>query len=165
AAPGASHDSRERYPPMKCNPGTSERILDEILAWLNDRNSNLHLMWLHGPAGTSAIAQSLAEMLSNDGLLAASFFFHQTSDTGRNDEKRLIATLAYQIAQNVPETRPHIGRIIANNPSIFDLSPERQLRLLIVDPLRHASDSPMPQESEPPVRPTKLIIIDSLDQC
>ena len=116
---------------------------------------------MHGPAGAgkSSIAQTLAEILKIRGQHSASFFFSRTSTTGRAHEKRLVATLAYQFAKYIPETRPHISSVPSNDPAIFDLSLHAQIQALLVNPLTLASAT----ASE--ARPAMLIIIDGLDEC
>ena len=116
---------------------------------------------MHGPAGVGklSIAQTLAEILQIRGQHAANFFFSQTSTTGRAHEKRLVATLAYQFAKYIPETRPHISSVPSSDPAIFGLSLRAQIQALLVNPLTLASAT----ASE--ARPAMLIIIDGLDEC
>ena len=74
-SPGAFHNSDERYDPPKCHPHTREAILKKITDWVKDANKVALILWLYGPAGTgkSAIAQTIAELLEKEGLLAAAF--------------------------------------------------------------------------------------------
>jgi len=34
------HDSAERYPPGKCHSGTREKIINNIMDWINDPNTS-----------------------------------------------------------------------------------------------------------------------------
>ncbi|KAF8151686.1 hypothetical protein B0H34DRAFT_755857 [Crassisporium funariophilum] len=119
-------------------------------------------MWLHGPAGAgkSAIARSIAELCAALNLLIASFFFSRLAD-GRNNTERLISTIAYQLAQNIPETRPHIERVVEDDPAIFSKSLVDQIQALIVRPLQSASVDSLSRNPPLPC----LIIIDGLDEC
>ncbi|KAF8159159.1 hypothetical protein B0H34DRAFT_796458 [Crassisporium funariophilum] len=122
-AEGAFHDSRERFDPPKCHPGTREAVLKTIMAWITDEQQEAFILWLFGPAGAgkSAVAQTIAEMCQEAGLLLASFFFSRTIPT-RNNDKRLIATIAYQIALAIPTTRPLIEAAIERDPVILSRS-------------------------------------------
>src|SRR5437016_2989395 len=93
-APGAFHNSDERYDPPKCHPHTREAVLKKIEDWVKDSDKVALVLWLYGPAGAgkSAIAQTIAELLESLGLLAAAFFFSRNA-AGRNDKTPLIATL------------------------------------------------------------------------
>ncbi|CAA7270467.1 unnamed protein product [Cyclocybe aegerita] len=141
-AEGAMHDSGERFDPPKCYPGTREVVLKQLLDWIiaHDRESFMH--WLHGPAGAgkSAILQEIAERCAQMKLLIASFFFSRTAAL-RNNKKRLVATLAYQLAQSVPETRPYIEKAIGHDPAIFSKRLQSQFQALIVEPLSQAAST------------------------
>ncbi|KAF8801497.1 hypothetical protein BYT27DRAFT_7262035 [Phlegmacium glaucopus] len=102
-APGAFHNSAERYDPPKCHPSTRVAVLQNIMTWINDLQKLCFFMWLYGPAGAgkSAIAQSIAELCHNANILAASFFFSCMA-VGRNDKSRLIPTLVYQLCLSMP---------------------------------------------------------------
>ena len=63
SAPGAFHDSGERFDPPKCHPNTRIHILTKIMDWVvGEVGWDEFIMWLHGPAGAgkSAIAQTIA---------------------------------------------------------------------------------------------------------
>ncbi|CAA7265320.1 unnamed protein product [Cyclocybe aegerita] len=60
---------------------------------------------------------------------------------------------------NIRETHSFIAAAVAHNPSIFDLSIEKQIQELILQPLSQASSS-LSASTSP-----KLIIIDGLDEC
>ena len=120
------------------------------------------IMWLYGPAGAgkSAIAQTIAEICHARHLLLASFFFSRT-DPKRNNEKCLIASLAYQIAFNLPQAKDAIEAAVDRDPAIFHRSVEVQLTTLIIDPLTQLSKTGIFQSNPVP----NLIIIDGLDEC
>jgi len=126
-----------------------------------DAESPVYVTWLHGPAGggKSAIARSLAKHLYNDSLLAGSFFFFKT-DSSRNTEKPLVATLAYQISRSIPDTLRYIAKTVQDDPAICSSSLLTQFEMLIITPLA----SVMPSEPNALLRPM-LIIIDGLDEC
>ncbi|PPQ75427.1 hypothetical protein CVT24_013071 [Panaeolus cyanescens] len=165
-APAAFHNSLQRCDPPKCHPGTREAIQRQILDFSDDPSKfSAVMMWLYGPAGAgkSAIAQTVAETLFKKQKLAASFFFSQMSKDGhRHNEKRLIATIAYQIMQNAALVRPYIQHEIESNPAIFDMSLEDQIESLILQPFRKLrSEYPAEVVDQIP----RTIIIDGLDEC
>ncbi|KAF8802001.1 hypothetical protein BYT27DRAFT_7197458 [Phlegmacium glaucopus] len=163
-APGAFHNSSERYDPPKCHPSTRVAVLQHIMTWINDLHKIFFFMWLYGPAGAgkSAIAQSIAELCHDANILAASFFFSRTA-VGRNDESRLIPTLVYQLCLSIPPIRKYVEDTIKRDPLVLSRSLEAQIRSLMVDPLRRAlldKKDAMSLHSGP-----KVIIIDGLDEC
>ncbi|KAF8959729.1 hypothetical protein BDZ97DRAFT_1379930 [Flammula alnicola] len=160
--PGAFHTADENYDAPKCHPNTRVAILDEIMAWLDDTNDTRRAMWMRGAAGAgkSAIARTIAQLCEQQGRMSSTFFFSRTSgDTRRSDEKHLVATLAYQMMEHIPETRCYISEAMADNKFIFDLALDSQVDKLIVIPLSRLSEI-----SSSPI-PPKIIIIDGLDEC
>ncbi|KJA20948.1 hypothetical protein HYPSUDRAFT_216637, partial [Hypholoma sublateritium FD-334 SS-4] len=158
-ATAAFHNSKERFNPPRCHEHTREAVLDEIFEWIiGNVPRETWIAWLNGAAGAgkSAICQSIAERCILHGILVASFFFFRTDST-RNTIDPLIATLAYQIIQLLPETKKNIVEAIESNPLIFKQSFEAQLDTLIVRSLR------LLQLSDPALK--LLLIIDGVDEC
>ncbi|KAF8878475.1 hypothetical protein CPB84DRAFT_330795 [Gymnopilus junonius] len=157
-ATGALHDSYERFPPPKCHPRTRRKIIDLIISWIEDEASSTDILWLYGPAGAgkSAIMQSIAEFyrLAED-RLAASFFFSK-GKPGRDDERLLFATIAYQLALHIPGLREYVNRAMLLDPALHTKDVHAQLQALIVEPL---------QRLTVPLPPIYLVIIDGLDEC
>ena len=164
-ATSAFYDSMERGNPPKCHPGTREAVFEDILKWIfHPKNMERvkWVLWLNGAAGSgkTAIEQSLAELCSDRGIPAVTFFFFHADHT-RNTLRPVIATLAYQLIQLVPATREFIVEKIASDPLIFQRTFEAQLQALIIQPLNHSHKA-----SGAPTRgPELLVIIDSLDDC
>jgi hypothetical protein len=163
-APGAFHNSDERYDPPKCHPRTRKAVLKKIMDWIKDPNKVALFLWLYGPAGAgkSAIAQTIAELPQKLGLLAAAFFFSRNA-AQRNDKTRLVATLVYQLVKSIPEIRAHVLDAVEQDPAIFSCSIDTQIQALIVEPLNAAAN----EETLAPIllsRP-RLIILDGLDEC
>lgn len=93
----------------------------------------------------------------------ASFFFFRT-DSSRNRIRPLVATLAYQLALNIPEARESISSAIEHDPLVFDRSFESQFTHLVIEPLRrlgHGSVSGNANAVQYPI----VFIIDGLDEC
>ena len=163
-APGAFHNSSERYDPPKCHPSTRVAVLQHIMTWINDLQKLTFFMWLYGPAGAgkSAIAQSIAELCHNANILAASFFFSRTA-VGRSDESRLIPTLAYQLCLSMPAIRKYVEDTMEQDPLVLSRSLEAQISDLVVDPLRRALLDE--KDAISLLSGPKIIIIDGLDEC
>ncbi|KAF8811237.1 hypothetical protein BYT27DRAFT_7090211 [Phlegmacium glaucopus] len=163
-APGAFHNSSERYDPPKCHPQTRIAVIQAIIDWIEDGQKTSFIKWLYGPAGAgkSAIAQEIAELYHKLGRLAASFFWSRRV-AGRNNEERLVASLAYQLLIAIPQIRGYVEEVIENDPSLLSRSLATQMQSLIVEPLEKVfgHDQQRLVDSELP----KLIILDGLDEC
>ena len=163
-APGAFHNSDERYDPPKCHPHTRRAVLKKIMDWAKDVNKVALILWLYGPAGAgkSAIAQTIAELLEEAGLLAAAFFFSRNA-AGRDDKSPLVATLVYQLAISIPEICAPVQGALEQDPALFSRSIDAQIQALIVKPLNAVATDEI-------LGPTllsrpRLIILDGLDEC
>jgi len=160
-APAAFHNSDERFDPPKCHPKTRLAVLTKIMKWVRwEEDLDAFIMWVYGPAGAgkSAIAETIAEMCEEEMILLASFFFSRT-DPSRSTVKPLVATIAYQITLNLPQTRDLILSAIQRDPLIFNKSLAVQVKSLIMTPLQSLPDSFNNATSR------YLIIIDGLDEC
>ncbi|KAF9559631.1 hypothetical protein CPC08DRAFT_592401, partial [Agrocybe pediades] len=118
-------------------------------------------LWLKGGAGAgkSAIARSVAERGSKEGVLLGTFFF-RTDDATRNHVGSLVATLAYQVCRGIPQLREIVTSLIEDDPLVFSRSVSTQFTDLIIGPLstilsKHSGTTQIPH----------LIIIDGLDEC
>ena len=158
-APAAFHNSKQRVDPPRCHAHTREAVLEELFEWIvGNVPRDAWIAWLNGAAGAgkSAICQSVAEICIQRGIKVASFFFFRT-DATRNTIDPVVATLAYQLIQLIPETKELITHTIEAHPLVFEQTLATQLDLLIVDPIRrlYVSDPTM----------TLLLIIDGVDEC
>lgn len=156
----AMFDSAVRYPAGRCHPGTREKILEGILTWIKEPSVSQPVLWLYGPAGVgkSAIMQTIAERLSESyrAQYAGSFFF-ANGVTGRKEGRSLFPTLSYQIAVNLPETRPFIDQAMVHDLALPTKSIPIQLRRLLLDPLTLSAEKL--SQNHP------IVIIDGLDEC
>ena len=163
AVPGAFHNSLQRCDPPKCHKHTREAILDKIIDWVTKKiDSDSFIMWLYGAAGAgkTAIAQTIAELCEEYKLLLASFFFLR-ADSLRSNSKRLIATIAYQVAVVIPGVRGFMEAAIENDPHLLSRSLLTQFMALIVEPLERLFEISVGEHVDRP----NLIIIDGLDEC
>src|ERR1700677_955894 len=146
---------REEEHTSTCHPDTHTRILRNLEEWTRLRSAMGSVCWLRGPAGTgkSTIAHTIAEKCEQEGKLAASFFFSRGKGD-REDINKLVPTLAYQIANNIPQSQEQIRNILQRDRTILSLRLVEQFSQLIVEPFNTIKrDDPW------------LIIIDGLDEC
>ncbi|KAF4612162.1 hypothetical protein D9613_004613 [Agrocybe pediades] len=163
-ASAALHNSGHVVDPPKCHPNTRVAILESIIGWkqgLNEEMNDKPMIWLKGGAGAgkSAIARSVAERCSEEGLLLGTFFFG-AADSTRNHVGKLVATLSYQISIIFPAFRDAVSTSIEEDPMIFDRSLRTQFTNLLLRPLSIV----LPNLSGTNKIP-RLIIIDGLDEC
>ncbi|KDR76528.1 hypothetical protein GALMADRAFT_139451 [Galerina marginata CBS 339.88] len=77
------------------------------------------------------------------------------SVTGRNHNKRLVATIAYQIALSFPEVKALIEKAVDCDPALLSRNLDTQLKTLVIEPLLSLDFHTL-------LRP-RIIIIDGLD--
>ena len=145
-------------PPPRCASGTRQAILNDLRTWTTNDVSR-PILWVYGPGGSgkSALAQTfLQECRYNKGVRLASSFFFSGMTSDRNSDEHFAATISYQLAVNIPETRPIIEKFVEDDPLIFSRTVNVQFAKLVIDPLLQVS-----KESDP----RKFIIIDGLDEC
>lgn len=132
----------------------------KINDWIHDPSPTNNITWLYGAAGSgkSALAHSIAETLRQlyPERYGGSFFFAR-GPTDRGRGYTLFATLAYQLALQIPPMRTAINEVLASDPILPTKSMNYQLEQLIVGPAR------MCAKEWPSHTPT--IFIDGLDEC
>jgi hypothetical protein len=149
---GALHDHTET---PACLEGTRVELLNSIRQWMTDPTGK-QVYWLTGVAGTgkTTVAQSVAEMAKKLDILGPSFLFSHASED-RRDYRRVIPTLAYQLARD-PRLRPGIVAAVNTDKAIAMTSTSIQARHLLFDVLQRLSSSPPS---------CVLIVLDALDEC
>ena len=160
----ATHNSleRQRTDLPKCHPNTRVAVIKRLLSWIKSEiDFDAFILWLYGAAGAgkSAIAQTLAEICQEEGLLLATFFFWKDTEEC-NKIDRFIATIAYQITCAIPALCPLIEEALRYDPMIFHKSVDIALAKLIIEPLKRLHSTGFDFKCSPFV-----IIIDGLDEC
>jgi hypothetical protein len=109
---------------------------------------------VNGMAGTgkTAIASTFAKNMADQGILGAAFFIDR-QDAQRCDLSRIVQTIAYELAKNNHRQLVAMWAVLRNDPTFERLPFEKQVRLLIAEPL----DIVRPE--------TLVIVIDGLDEC
>jgi len=135
-----------------------------LTTWALDP-SGTPFFWLNGMAGTgkSTIAQSICNLLDADAMLAASFFCSRSAGGGRNDARKIIPTVAFQLAYHIPGFMQEICDVL-RTPDITTQPIEKQLKRLFWEPLDNAlmasSATASLSNAVPPI-----VVIDGLDEC
>ncbi|KAF8591398.1 WD40 repeat-like protein [Ramaria rubella] len=151
--PGAKLRGIQWDPDHACLPGTRTQLLEDIISWVHDPDSE-RILWLSGAAGTgkSSIANSIAEWFDSIGRLGASFRFNRQTITNETPGQ-LFGNLCHQLAFYDGQLRNTILSAI-HQTSIDGMSSRLQARKLLVDTTK----------SSKIIGPV-VIIIDALDEC
>lgn len=153
----AELDASARYPPPRCHPGTRKEHRERIISWIlnSDRTSNL--LWLYGSVGVgkSALCQTVAEYCKSHRWFGAAFFFSRPDNC--DDPSRVVPSLAYRLAANIPAYKNIIVPLLAHDISILEMAVHAQFHQLIIKPLSQL-------ETASPLSPV-LILLDGLDEC
>ena len=160
--PDAFYDSEANISAGSCHPGTRISVLATLKQRLTSDDPDIkELCWLYGPAGAgkSAIVRSLGEQLDDEDLLGGSFFFFRT-DARRNVPHEFMATLTYQICVALPKLRPYVEQAIEKEQLIFDRSPKKQLKTLLLQPAIKAMAHGVLDADD-----RRIILVDGLDEC
>lgn len=139
-----------------CLAGTREGVLGEITDWLERPGGGVY--WLTGVAGSgkTTIAQTVANMLAQMDRLGASFFCSR-DQTDRSDLRKIIPTIAYQLAKFDASFRLEIITLLIDNVDVGHSNLQGQLQELIVQPL----DKHRHKERFSSV----VVVIDAFDEC
>jgi WD40 repeat protein len=122
--------------------------------WANDGAPELTTLWLNGMAGTgkSAISTTFAQNMDDEGLLGATFFIdRQVAD--RTDPRRIVQSLAYDLAERDTNRLRALWLALREKPTIKEMPLREQVQALIKRPLDETCTE------------TLVIVIDGLDEC
>ncbi|KAJ3565279.1 hypothetical protein NP233_g7734 [Leucocoprinus birnbaumii] len=161
AMPSAMLESEDRGYIPSCDERTRRTIRKRIVRWAQDNTLSHSLFWLSGPAavGKSVVAQTVAETMTEKGLLGATFFFSRPN--GRCNPSAVIPTLAVQLFTNIPEYRRIVSDEITRDPTILQKNREIQFQKLIIDPFVILANSQAASDEQGSL----LIVLDGLDEC
>lgn len=138
-----------------CLPGTRVEILQDLLVSLTDPNRSHNIIWLRGLAGSgkSTILNTIAQYVS-ELCRCGAFLFWDRNDPVNGDPRRVIRTLAYQLASFNSDYAEKLASQIKSRPQIISSSFNAQFQHLLLEPLSALATSG-------PV----FIILDALDEC
>ncbi|CAE6499938.1 unnamed protein product [Rhizoctonia solani] len=139
-----------------CTENTRVEILENLMKWSEDC-STANIYWMNGMAGTgkTTIAYSACAALDDTKQLAASFFCVRTSPECR-DAKRIVPTIAYQLARRFTPFRSALCKALEEDTDIATGTIAAQFDQLIRNPLMKAKNN-MPNNL--------VVVVDALDEC
>ena len=153
----AIHGRLASYPPP-LYPKARDNALNIISHWINDLGTRQRIMWIIGPTGKFAIAQTIAEQYKDSRLAASYFFLRNSPDCGVANH--LFTTLAWQFGASIPETYPYIEHELIKDPLLPTKSIEIQFDHLVVKVFENLF------RDNPGLGLMKfLVIIDGVDEC
>ncbi|KDQ13224.1 hypothetical protein BOTBODRAFT_33830 [Botryobasidium botryosum FD-172 SS1] len=122
-----------------CLPSTREALLEDIWQWItsSEPRDGAEILCLTGVAGSgkSAIAHTIASRCYDEGFLASSFFFSQDV-AERNNPRKLLTTIARDIARD-PRIRERICLALERDLSLVTAPLSQQFDSLILAPCLH----------------------------
>ncbi|KAH7327632.1 hypothetical protein B0J17DRAFT_215697 [Rhizoctonia solani] len=139
-----------------CTENTRTEILENLMKWSEDRHVE-NIYWMNGMAGTgkTTIAYSASTTFESSKQLAASFFCTRTSPECR-DAKRIVPTIAYQLARRSAPFRSALCKILEEDTDIGTGTISAQFEQLLKKPLMEAQAN-MPNNL--------VVVVDALDEC
>lgn len=156
-AKDASFNSYSKQHDPTCLPDTRVSLLTEIYNWADGQDERC-IFWLNGLAGTgkSTIARTVAHTFNERKRLGASFFFSRGGGDVSHAGK-FVASIAFQLTQNVPALHQHICDAITERSDIASQSLRDQWHHLVLRPLSKLGGNSSP--------PSYVLVVDALDEC
>ncbi|KIL62670.1 hypothetical protein M378DRAFT_165518 [Amanita muscaria Koide BX008] len=151
-------DYQTRKKSEPCFNGTRVALLREMADCVTGSSeSRMYILSGLAGIGKSTVAYTIASRAADLNLLGASFFFSR-DEADRNNAKGFFTTIAYQLCVYNEAFAKAIGGVVetTNESLATTLSPQLQLKLFILDPLRS-----IVQTRSRPI----LIVVDGLDEC
>ncbi|KAG8753309.1 hypothetical protein FRC11_007538, partial [Ceratobasidium sp. 423] len=156
--------SSARYPFSKTTeqalvtsiPGTTVAVPAEILSWV-DMSTPGSKYWVRGVVEQekTRIAYTLSKELKSRFALAASFFCSRWIPASR-DVKRVIPSIACQMARFSRAYLSALDHILIRNRNILTLPLKLQFQKLILKPLKEVHEA---------LPASLVVVIDALDEC
>ncbi|KAF8341620.1 uncharacterized protein EI90DRAFT_1759380 [Cantharellus anzutake] len=113
--------------------------------------------------GKTAISMSIASILEQEGVLAASYFWDKNrKGSGLDSIEQFPSTLACQLASFNEDFRLSLVRHLQRpGLALFqDLPLEKQMKTLVIEPIRNLKDI-FPSDT----KDRFVIVLDGLDEC
>jgi hypothetical protein len=153
----APFNTYQRQDDPTCLPNTRVDLLQEIYNWADGRDEHC-IFWLNGLAGTgkSTIARTVSRRYLDQKRLGASFFFSRGGgDVGHAG--KFVASIAWQLASNIPYLQQYICNAITERPDITSQSIRDQWQQLVLHPLSKLGENGG--------QSSYVLVVDALDEC
>lgn len=130
-----------RFDPDKgCIPGTREKIIDEIIQWVNSPNGDdvTRVFFLSGVAGSgkSAIAHAIAKLFEQQKRLGSSYCFDRADQVNRRPSN-LLSTIALDMADLDHHWKTSLRNTVKGNHALqTSLSATVQFQDFILEPAK-----------------------------
>jgi hypothetical protein len=138
---GLSPDTKyaQRGHGRMCSDGTRNEVLEDILRWVNDDETN-QLYWLDGAAGCgkTTIAMTITDLIGMDRSKIITTFFCSRYSRYRTDVQHMFIMLSIILAMHDVSFREELVQAVARNLGVIRMVPEDQFRILITEPLKKA---------------------------
>ena len=135
---GLSPDTRyaQRGHGRMCSQGTRNEVLEDILRWVNDDETN-QLYWLDGVAGCgkTTVTMTIADLVGMDRSKITATFFCSRYSRYRSDVQHVFVTLSIILAMHDAPFRDELMQAVGQNPAVIHMVPKDQFRVLIAEPL------------------------------
>lgn len=115
-------------------------------------NSDTNIMWIPASPGTGKTAFS-AMLCWHYNDLVSCVHFCKFNNSDRSNPNRILASLAYQLAERIPEYRSRL-MTLPEIENILDNTPEDIFQYLFIDPLCDLD-----------IKRTHVVVIDALDEA
>jgi hypothetical protein len=144
-----------------CLPETREDILTDIYDWASGQYSE-KIFWLYGIAGSgkSAISNTVGKYLELMKISNACFFCKR-DDPMHNNPRRVLPTLAYQLAQTNEHYRWSLLEVNETRTMSENMSIQDQFDYLFQGVAKHPQFLAKNPESDYRF----IVVIDALDEC
>ncbi|KAJ1299299.1 hypothetical protein OPQ81_005352 [Rhizoctonia solani] len=139
-----------------CAPGTREPQIELLLEWARNPETG-RTCWMNGMAGTgkTTIAYTVCSKLDETCQLGASFFCSRDIPEC-HQVKRIIPSIAYQLARFSLPFRCALSKCLQSDPDAHTRALMIQYQKLIIDPMVEVQQS-LPSDL--------VVILDALDEC
>ncbi|KAJ6543136.1 hypothetical protein B0H19DRAFT_1268300 [Mycena capillaripes] len=121
-----------------CLRGTRRAHIKTVMDWVHAKDirgtKQIFLLADVVGSGKTALAHTIAEQCSHDGVLASAFFFE--AKAGRGNPRAFVFNLARDLANRIPEVSDNISRTLQKDPNlILSMPVSRLFNTLIFEPL------------------------------
>ena len=142
----------------RCLAGTRLNILQDLFTSLVCPDANNNIIWLRGQAGCgkSTILNTLAHYIERLHRQGA-FLFWDRNNADNSKPRRVIHTLAHQLARFHPIFARELAKQIDKWPRVAESSLDLQFQCLVQEPLSVLTET----HHFGPV----VIVLDALDEC
>jgi hypothetical protein len=148
-----------------CMQDTRTDLLERLRSFAVSEDTSQRVFLLSGIAGCgkSSVANSVANLLYQDGRLLGSFFFQTDSETMRLPASFLHA-MAYSIAARHKQYKKALIRVLKDDKTVVEHQAHSiQFDTLLLKPFSEMLKSSPTRAFYPPS--SQVIVIDALDEC